>query len=301
MEFKNDLMSLETVAVLKRLRDLDIPICVFLHPPKSGGTSVSKSLFDSPHANGAWLNALKRDESGVCSCGDLNCEGPRGGSFDPFEMEAAAELGERRQTRLFVGHKNYSFIKMVTDALGTTDKRGSVFATARPARQRLVSVFRDYWTQVESFRGNAPVNRNLNSDACPKTENAVGLGYLNDSKHYEDEKGNIDGVGWFSAFQVHGPGVPFFWDDFFEGDFPLFRRLIRSKRLRVIDIKHLDAFVEEVTGSLQPRSRMSLPINPAVQKALEDASDAIDSLALRDAKFDAFLARQLKNPDFKTG
>ncbi len=277
-------------------------IVFFLHTPKTGGSSVVSSVRRNGLVPAISLPELSKPKAETCRCGATDCGHQQVRTRQLINFAIKPE-----QTGfpiyLFTGnHTNFANAERIMNSLKATGSL-SYLTTVRPARQRIISVFRDYWTQVDTItKLMSQENLQLpDIDGNPSAPHvrAVREGYLEDSKHYIDDNGVINGRAWFSAFGEHGAGVPFYLSEVFNDDPKRFRKLVKSGTLRVVATRDVDSLTKELTGEVRPRKRKSIDRNPAVEQAIIDASDIIDELALRDAEFDRFLARYLHRPEFK--
>ena len=314
MNLKDKTIPEEIKRNLEQLGKSGASLTLFMHIPKTGGSTISSSLRKSDFHKVLWLPNWEHLRN--CTCGDKACRRALN-RFEKLELIANQENGGKSIYVNSGGHLAYETVKQYTDLLGITSRWGSVMTLVRPAKNRIVSMFRDYWTQVQLAKDIALAEKVHHLAPDPEDPPHIQLGdalsgdwkpsqhilntqrnYLEDSLHYCDSEGNINGPAWFRAFGEFGGGVPFFMDDVFQGRFRTFRRLVRSKRLRVVSTKNVDALTAELTGEVQPRRRTSLPITPAIDKAISDSRKIIAELAQRDEKYDKFLAKWLKDPDF---
>lgn len=249
---------------------------VHLHPPKTGGSTFQGALRTSPGWDGIEFPSLWRTTN-PCSCSAGCRDAPR----PPL---SAADLPESGGSLLLgVHHVTYAEVCWLRETLAQHGGRVDVtFMTVRPTRQRLVSIFRDYWTEVriaEEYAQGAPA-------ASPHRATVV-RSYAADSRHYLRPDGSIDGTSWFRAFSVHGSGSPFFMREVFD-DPQTVRDEIDTGRLTLVPSSQIDAVLTDLTGSPpKHRVRVSAPIHPeAVAAALDDASDLIDELARRDDEYE---------------
>lgn len=262
-------------------------IVVNLHLPKTGGTSLTTSVA----ASRSWAVArfhLSSTPWGICACGDADCEA--GARRVRSLLTTPDELAHRR---LFikVGHERYSGIDWLRARLAEQDATISrTIMSVRPVRQRLVSMFTDYWTHVfaaddaDAGRGNLTPHLNRTAHA-----------YQRDAVHYRRPDGSIDGRGWFGAFGDHGGGVVFYLDEAFDGSPERFACVVESGELALAPTSNLDSLIQELTGDA-PRERRRVSRvgrSPAVAEAIEDCTDLLDELAQRDAVYDAIFARHL--------
>jgi hypothetical protein len=279
----------EDLATILRKADRTI---TYLHLPKTGGTTLVAAMAESREWTVARLPASGMDSSS-CSCGQPECE-------EQGSQRAIARLinDPDATASVFVaaGHETFSAIESLEstmEQLGTS--LGPVLVTARPARDRLTSAFRDYWTQVDTAR-----RAQDGTSVLARHELQVVRAYLSDSQHYARHDGTIDAVAWFRAFAVHGPGVPFLLSDVFGPRATHFVELVRSQRVVILPTSRLDLGVEQLTGDPPAlRLRVShLEQEDVIAAALSDAQDVISQIAAKDRRYDEFLADALGDEDF---
>lgn len=259
---------------------------VYLHLPKTGGTTVARTL----EASSSWslvrlpLSLVGRQG---CSCGQQPCV------EDTFRAEALAlQTADSPARPLFIkfSHESFAAVEWLVEGLRS---RGATLPTTvmavRPARARLVSAFRDYWTQVGLAEAALDGTATMSAHRIRVTNQ-----YLADSAHYRREDGSINGPVWFSAFAQYGPGVPFSLAEVFVSPERLDRALTHG-HLVATPTADLSATMGALTGlPFDQRHRVSRPTaTEAVTDALQASQDVIDAIALRDAEFDAVLARHL--------
>ena len=273
-----------------------------LHLTKTGGSSLRNVLRTSQAQQAVEFPILENPKDEVCSCENAACLRQK---IRAEILEKIAEQDNRGKSiyLIYAGHNTYNQIKRYTDLLAIKQRPNSMIATVRPAQLRLVSIFHDYWTQVDLDRNNDPAGQEHDShgelgDDFPQHVKYVRQRYLDDSVHYIDSEGNINGQAWFSSFGKFGGGIPFFMDEVFEGSFRTFRRIVQGKKLRVVATKNLDSLMIELTGAVTPRRRTSAPLTSSIEKAIQDSREIIVKLAQRDAKYDKFLAEWLNDPEF---
>lgn len=249
---------------------------LYLHPPKTGGSTFQETARQSPGWDGIDLPSLWR-MTNPCQCGTGCRDAPR----PPLSADSLPASGGSLLVSL--SHVPYSAAawlrERITDQGGTVD---GVLMTVRPSRERLVSMFRDYWTQVRLAEDYASGATTANGHRLEVVRH-----YANDSRHYLRQDGSIDGRAWFSAFAEHGSGTTFFLSDVFD-DPRIARDEIDTGRLTLVPMSQIDAVLTDLTGSPpRRRARVSEPIHAeAVAAALEDASELIDELARRDAAYE---------------
>lgn len=265
---------------------------LFLHMPKTGGSSIQNALLNSPSIRFLVL-PISTVPPDRCQCGASE-------KCNDHEMRAqlwSSESEEQSERRVVVklNHESYRAVDWVRNAASRSTVQRPTLLVVRPRRDRLRSMFRDYWTQVGIASGKF-----IDEKEVTPHRQMVLSNYLSDSRWYLGADGSIDGVAWFNAFKEHGPGVVFSLDEVFGGDTSRLRQELDSGALRLIQTKNVGDFIEEFTGlSAAPRRRESKVFgDPAVEAALDGASDLIDDLARRDAAFDQVIAEHLGEPDF---
>ena len=262
---------------------------LFLHPPKSGGSTLSGE-FDHAAEWSSFFLRRKLTDSDACHCGEVTCPG----KGRTRKLGIATEKAEAGHGGLLIGlgHNTYGSADGITATLhrhGVRDVR--CFMPVRPLGQRLTSVFRDYWTQVgraeQMVRGELEVEEH---------QQRILTGYLEDSRHYRDDSGAINGRRWFTSFGKYGPGVPFFLCEIFSSTRQLRKRL-KEGSLLLLPTDSIDEFVSNQIRKPQlVRRRVSQPPNAQeVSRALRDASDLIARLARRDRHYERVIRSHL-NP-----
>jgi hypothetical protein len=192
------------------------------------------------------------------------------------------------------GHESYRAVDWVRKNAGRNSDPLLTVLAVRPRRDRLRSMYRDYWTQAAIASGSYSDGFRLS----PHRQRALAK-YADDAAHYRDADGSIDGVAWFQSFSRYGPGVVFYLDEVFAGDTKKLQHELSTGALRLVSTKDLDAFIEEITSRpTPPQKRTAMKGDPAVEAALDDAADLIEELARRDAPFDRIIADHLGEPDF---
>lgn len=267
-------------------------IVVYLHIAKTGGTSLVRSMEKSRtwEKLDYWVSTKPLPR--VCECGDALCR-EQGIRFDEAE---AMLYGSGDDARVFVSCEHVPFQSALDVArnLDPLMTRTRIIATVRPARARLISVFRHYWEQVELQRElvKAP-KRSMMSSYRDFRHYRRGLdAYLSDSRHYRDPDGTIHGREWFSAFEKYRGGIEFFLSQIF-GTPERLAEAIDSGQIEMIPTGSLDEKIRAMSGAVVPRQRVSRPMSLQMQAALAESSDIIDRLAAGEAPFDAVLRERL--------
>lgn len=246
---------------------------VFLHPPKTGGSTFAQTLTSHPDWMSVNLTALWRTDK-PCTCGTGCRHAPRPTPLNVDDFTARPSL------LISAGHVTYEPVNWIRDEIRSRGGRvDATVMTVRPIRNRLTSMFRDYWTQVRIAAEHAAKQVQLSAHRA-----VVVQQYADDSRHYLRDNNSIDGRAWFRAFAEHGTGgAPFFMSDFFS-DPAQAREAIESGNLTLFPTASLDALLTDICGVAPPRrSRVSSPAHPeAVAAALSDAADLIEDLARRD-------------------
>lgn len=259
----------------------------FLHLAKTGGSTIENHFSISPGWTKLRLPSSFGDPNG-CECGGADC---------PHDLEKLGipQLRENSCNSLFLKflHERYETVRWMLDELARAGGPFELVTTVRPVRQRIVSMFTDYWTQV--FTADRYHAGEI--DLSPHRLNVVS-NYFLDSNHYRQGR-VIDGEAWFRSFSVHGAGVPFLLSEVF-GDSPDgFHRVLDSGVLRVVPTSQLDDFLFDLTGEMiTERVRTSVSLASPLTNALMNAETLIDQLVEKEAPFDQVLADHLGDPNF---
>ncbi|MBU3701565.1 MAG: hypothetical protein FGM58_05915 [Acidimicrobiia bacterium] len=267
-------------------------VLCLLPMPKTGGSSLTYSLKWSPDHVYVQL-PLSSVAPDACECGaESGCVDHRDRQrIDSWNSEHLVA----RPLVVKLHHESYDAVEWVLGPARQDSAHRRVALPVRERRARLRSMFTDYWTQVSIAAG-------LLTDDMPSSAHRMRefQRYSADSLHYRRADGSIDGVAWFSSFQRHGAGLPFFLDEVFGGDVGRLERELDVGRLRLVSTSGLDAYIEECTGrpALAAKRVSRTDRDPAVAAALADAAHLIEELAERDAPFDRFIADHLGEPDF---
>jgi len=281
---------LDPLAVAARAADR---VVVFLHSPKTGGTTLTGALVDSPR----WVTARLHDtrtERDTCSCGVrapaecvLQRERRHVVTLDPDACRG-------RSLAVVVGHESYAAVCWVTDRLVDRDVAVDLaITTVRPTRARLVSAFTDFWTQVAAVEAHGP------GVAVDAHDRGTFAAHLVLAAQYRDDRGALDGPGWFAGFAADGGGVDFFLDQIFAD--PAEIAAATGSGLRLVPTSGVDDLVTELTGTTAERRRVStVAADPRVVDAIRDAGAVIDATVLRDADYEAVIARLLDDPGFRS-
>jgi hypothetical protein len=266
-----------TVQELARQRIPGSKITAFLHPAKTGGTTIEHTIRNSER----WSFIKMRPScypDYQCSCGD-----PEYTIASRLELGKTGQNPAAAETRYFLrfGHERYDGIRWFAKSLNDHGmKMDAVYMTYRPAHDRLVSLFCDYWNQALSYNSEFDP---LNSEGGSLTEF-----YKKDSEYYLDEKRHINGRDWFRSFMANGSGFPFSMEDIFDGSVMNFRYALAEGEIHLTKTGNIDSFLSMLTGSEKiERKRVSNKNRPeSVVAALSDARDIIDELVERDWAYD---------------
>lgn len=262
----------------------------FLHLPKSGGSTVGIS-FDRSLVWDTVRLPWSAWDGATCECGSTE------GCVDHSKIEHIRDLENKtdRGNPFFIklAHENYQAVQWLHSRI--QESGGSLnrsFTTVRPIRNRLVSMFMDYWTQVSRIQSPSDI------DLKPHVERMLQA-YEQDAKHYLDESGYLNGIAWFRAFAEHGGGVPFFLSEVFESPDELAAE-VASGRLEVIPTREIDNVISNLTGINEiKRQRVStMNDNEAVLNAIAEAGELIESLAARDTEYETVLVNILGKDRF---
>lgn len=259
----------------------------FLHLPKTGGSTIEKHFSIAPGWTKVHLLPSVGDPN-RCECRGADCQwNLEKLGIPPWHENSCNSL------LLKFPHERYETVRWMLDELARAGCPFELVTTVRPVRQRIVSMFTDYWTQVftaERYHAGE-------IDLSPHRLNIVSNFFL-DSNHYRQGR-VIDGEAWFRAFSVHGPGVPFLLSEVF-GDSPDgFHRVLDSGALRVVPTSQLDDFLFDLTGEMIiERVRTSVSLASPLRNALMNAETLIDQLVEKEAPFDQVLADHLGDSNF---
>ena len=175
---------------------------VFLHLPKTGGSTFNYSVRNSDDWIEYKFPSLHAKTGKACGCLDPLCD---------HELSYIKKLATINDSiddtkHLFVtsGHSTFAESTWLAERLSTKKGTPTILAVVRPARERVVSMFRDYWEQVATAEDYIAETKTASVH-----RQAIGRRYLADSRHYRDETGRIDGLAWFSTFAQYRGGVTF--------------------------------------------------------------------------------------------
>jgi hypothetical protein len=259
---------------------------VFLHLPKTGGSSFVYAMNNAPGWVGLKLPPLHSEAGKICNCGDPKCDSPNR-SMDKI-AKLAPTLDSTKGLFIMNGHSKFSELDWLTDQLSSRATQARMIAVVRPARERVVSMFRDYWEQVNK----AEIDTEETSQRAVHMKN-VRNRYLADAAHYRDETGRIDGPRWFSTFARYRGGITFQLNQIFDQKPDVLAKALASGQLQAIPTFELDTALEKMTGIKPERRRVSSQPSDFLTTAIEDSADLIDTIAAFDEPFDAVLADHL--------
>ena len=263
---------------------------LFLHLPKSGGTTIKGRLERLPDWNTAKFPHYTQRVGQLCTCNDPEC------TFAQDYFDALAQLTPRvvRGKKLVVTnvHATYEQTRWLSRAVAPRGVTAlPILTTVRPARDRVVSMFRDYWDKYFTavLARDGKLDLSIDDPAIQKTfhGDAVRRKAVIDSQRFLPEEGRIDGRLWFESFNP-GRGFPFWLTEVFDSPEQL-ADAMDSGALRVVPIHRLDDALVELTSQPPVRYRVSHERVPEVEAALEEAADIVDRLSSQDDDFDALL------------
>lgn len=251
-------------------------IVAFLHAAKTGGSSIGDAFNRAP----AWNDNRMTEsylEGDLCMCGERSCQ-----HFTRFLLTRGHGSAALRGGSYFLhfAHERYRAIQWCMEALERRGRQIEVsYMTHRSAKDRLVSMFCDYWKMATM----EVVGESHESHGA-----RVHGRYREDGKHYMDSAGRIDGCAWLRSVAEHGTGMPFFLHEMFDGSVTGFRVALATGELALVRLDEVDDWIGQMTG-VRPttRARVSSTNRPReVAAALEDATALIDELAERDWEYD---------------
>lgn len=238
---------------------------ILLHVPKTGGTTVGHAIAGSPGWKSIWIG---REPSG---------------KFDAKPERRFKPKAGATRVLIRLTHYDYTDARDLQDfLLNEIGCLSEIIMPVRPAAERLQSAFRYYWTKVRQgleVQKGAPA-----SDWKAK----ITLGYLEDSRHYRKADGSVDAAAWFSAFEKYGPGVPFFFSDFFSSLDEL-HNAAENRNLTPVRVNEINQFLHGRGFEGFQRRNTSKPLDPIrTNKALASVRPEVDRIALRDKAFDDY-------------
>jgi hypothetical protein len=265
---------------------------VWLHLAKTGGTTVNTAF----RMNSAWNAAVFPQSSQrlgqLCFCNDPACDNARQ-AFDAMR-ELASNQPSAKRLRVSNGHATFAETRWLARAISSRGHSPPILMSVRPARQRLVSLFRDYWNtyhlaamtsdELRAAKGTDPSFRWTPHDHAKRRK------LFTDSQRFLLGDGRIDGRLWFNSFNP-GRGYPFWLHEVFDEPRQL-ANAMESGELRVVPISKLDDLIVEFTNQAPHRFRESAARRPEVEAALEESQDIIDRLSSQDDAYDALLTER---------
>lgn len=265
---------------------------VWLHLAKTGGTTVKTAI----RLNSAWNSAVFPQSSQrlgqPCYCNDPACDDARK-AFDAMK-DLASNKPSAKRLRVSNGHATFAETRWLTRAISSRGHTPLMLMSVRPARQRLVSLFRDYWNthhlaammmdELRVAKGSDPSFGWTNHDYAKRRKLLV------DSERFLLGDGRIDGRLWFNSFNP-GRGYPFWLNEVFDEPKQL-ATAMESGELRVVPISKLDDLIVEFTNQEPQRFRESTARRPEVEAAIEESQDIIDRLSSQDDTYDALLTER---------
>lgn len=274
-------------AVVKESRE----IFVFLHLAKTGGSTLCDAMMRTHLWSFVQFPEPHRGIASPCSCGASSC--PPGHVFDllipsTFEQEAPGR-------GLFVNtsHVTYELARWLAKSISLRGHRARMVTTVRPARRRAISYFRDYWDQVS--KADLPLDK-VYPDISRRADAARLQADLNfyqeDSRHYLNADGSINGETWFESQVLNAAGFPFLLRDVF-GQPAALERAIARDSLLIIPTIEIDMNLERVGIDVPRRMRVSSPPTPRVTDAIERSTEVLDRIVEAELEFDAVLRNHL--------
>jgi hypothetical protein len=263
---------------------------VFLHLAKSGGTTVRATIIRHPKWHDAPFPQSTQRVGAMCTCSDPNCTH----ALESFEQIAALTPNVVRGSRLLVtnGHATFGQSRWLARAVAPRGTVVQILMSVRPARSRLVSLFRDYWNDYYRAVRDQAGELDLTVDDPTITKTEHGRSERNklvrDSQRFLLADSKIDGRFWFESFNP-GRGYPFWLHEIFESPAQMVSAM-ESGELRVVPLARLDDLIIEMTAQPPSRFRVSTARVPEVEAALEQSADIIDRLSDQDREYDALLA-----------
>lgn len=266
-------------------------VVAHFHMPKTGGSTFIQAMHASPAWRCIYLPATYVELT-WCPCRREGC---------PAFAQRRATLNFSSSSDSAVSplpiflkfdHEKYSSVRWLKDRVSQSNTSFEVVTVVRPIRQRLVSMFTDYWTKV--FTADRYLSGEI--DLTPH-EVGVAMGYFNDAAHYRDGR-SIDGELWFRAFVKYGAGVPFLMSQVF-GDPSNLTSALESGDLRAIPIGQLDTFASELLGGKIPdRRRVSITPSSVLSRAVQGAREVIDEIVAQELPWDRVIADHLGDRSF---
>jgi len=263
---------------------------VFLHLAKSGGTTVRATVMRHSEWHDVPFPQSTQRAGGMCTCSDPHCNQ----ALESLELIARLTPNLVRRSRLMVtnGHATFAQSRWLARAVAPRGTVVPILMCVRPARSRLVSLFRDYWNDYYRAVLDQAGDLDLSVDDPSIDTSYHGRAERNklvrDSQRFLREDNEIDGRLWFGSFNP-GRGFPFWMHEIFESPTQMVSAM-DSGELRVVSLARLDDLIVELTAQPPSRFRVSKDRVPEVEAALEQSVDIIDRLSEQDREFDALLA-----------
>lgn len=266
-------------------------VFVYLHLAKTGGSSLCDSMMRSSTWSFVQFPEPHRGLTAGCPCGASDC--PSGHIFDVLISPTLGSQVPGRGLFVNTSHVRFDLADWLKSSLSTRRNRARMVTTVRPARRRAISYFRDYWEQVA--RANRPIEQ-LHPDIdrradAPRLRADMDF-YREDSRHYLDADGQIDGVAWFEAQVLNAAGFPFLLRDVFVKP-SILTRAIERDGLVIIPTAEIDTNLERVGIDVPPRLRVSSPPSPALAVAIERSAQVLDRIVEAESEFDDVLRTYL--------
>lgn len=258
-------------------------VILVLHLPKTGGTTLGAALARSRRWRWASLPPLAGAPVTDLAPRDLGLHRSR----------AAAGALAIHLPHVTIVAAGWLAGRLAADGVPVE----TTLVMVRPVRERLASLFADYWTQVAIAEEVEAGCR----EPAPGTAHVLAR-YLQDSRHYR-RRGRIDGRSWFRAFGIHGGGMPFFLSDVFPSGPSALSEAVESGAITVRPSSGLDTLISDLTGEPAPMRRRVSEVKdrPDVEQALLSAHREVARLAERDDPYDTLLAALLDDPGFAGG
>lgn len=209
---------------------------VFLHAPKTGGTSVKRAF--GANRDYQIIRIPAKDNSlEVCDCLNSSCE-------RTINIEKVQEqFGKNKSKNLFLdlGHSDINTMKSVSSLIKQNSKlQTTQLITFRNGRERLLSMVTDYLTQANEYKKLVQKENQVSYSLHDRT---VWERYYKDSQHYfVDGKFNLE--LWLTAFATHGigAGLKYFMSEIIPNDSKN-RKFLRNNECKLIKTKDLNQYL----------------------------------------------------------